>query len=134
MQILTLTYTFPDNFSVSPRRAESKVVLPHPTWPTTATSEPLGILILMLGRRSKESEGVKCNYTYMEIFFTVYWLGSNTVSSASRRERFCLKCFWRCSYFRPSCCSCAAKTDNYAMNGVTFHPHSICLHFVYLLW
>ena len=51
-KILTSTKTFPCNFSVSPRIAERSEDFPEPTWPTTATREPLGILSEILNNRT----------------------------------------------------------------------------------
>ena len=56
IKILTCTYTLPEIFSVSPRNADNNVLFPHPTEPTTATSEPLGILTLMLQHIIKRAE------------------------------------------------------------------------------
>lgn len=50
---VTSTETSPFNFCVSPRRAESSVDFPHPTWPTIATSEPVGILSEILETKTK---------------------------------------------------------------------------------
>ena len=50
----TSMYTWPCTFSVSPKRAESKVDFPQPTWPTTAITEPLLMFRLMLVEKRKE--------------------------------------------------------------------------------
>lgn len=44
----TLRETCPSCFSISPRRADRREDLPHPTWPTTATREGSGMAKLML--------------------------------------------------------------------------------------
>lgn len=55
-KLRTSTNTAPCNLSVSPRREDSRVDFPHPTWPTTATSEPLGIFTLILQQTKKNTE------------------------------------------------------------------------------
>ena len=44
----TLITARPDSFSISPRRADMRELLPVPTGPTTAKSLPSGTLKLML--------------------------------------------------------------------------------------
>ena len=47
-QKLTVTTTFPSTLAISPIMADKREDLPHPTVPTTATSEPDGIQMLIL--------------------------------------------------------------------------------------
>lgn len=44
----TLTTTFPDTFSISPKIADRNEDFPQPTDPTTATSFPSGTLTVIL--------------------------------------------------------------------------------------
>ena len=50
----TFLKTSPLTFCISPNNADSKDDFPQPTWPTTATKEPLPIWRLILEKSENE--------------------------------------------------------------------------------
>ncbi len=50
----TLTLTFPEIFSISPRIQDNRDDLPQPTVPTTATREPSSTLTFILKKENNK--------------------------------------------------------------------------------
>ena len=88
--VLTRTATSPSIFSISPSRAEIREDLPQPTWPTTATREPWGTSMLMLGHTEGRSHPA----------------GADDLTKATHNKYICL-CTMQCGLLcsRRECCA-----------------------------
>lgn len=92
--------TSPSSFSISPSRAESREDFPQPTWPTTASREPCGAIMLILKAHAKRLMFVYSRKNRWEVQTLSTWsltdiLVQNRRILFSPREFPIDNCYWK---------------------------------------